>query len=288
MKQEDVSYKSYKSCRILRNPINLKYFQNLFSAGFTVWAHVRNRCVQFFILFQRKQLCTVRNSILVIVAELFVALGLYSFSVWTISVTYATNGQAYCTGLQPQYLHLYKIMINIDTLITLIIPSCAIFLFNIRIIYAMVKTAKRRHCLGKHISLTRAESLRNGMKLSDSSTHNQAKRCLKGAVTRPELKTTRLLIIISTVFIVLNCPSHAIRVYESGKRLNDPNYTSSQTMIRVQELAQFFYYLKNSSSKKTERVPEHEASSVKKCSWDHSVSCLTHRSVLHDLDNLVQ
>ena len=201
----------------------------------------------FSIIFQRQQLCTVRNAIIVIVTEVFVALGLYSFSIWTISVTYHTDGQAYCTGLQPQYLQLYKIMINIDTLITLVIPSCAIFAFNIRIVFAILKTAKRRRSLREHVPLTRAESSRssvsNGFKLSGASTHKEDMKCFKGTITRPELKTTRLLIIISTVFIILNCPSHAIRIYESGKRLNDPNFTSSQTMIRVQELAQFFYYL---------------------------------------------
>ncbi len=257
-----------------------------------------------FILFQRMRICTTSNAMKVVLTELVIALILYSYSIWTISVTHH-SGQAYCTGLQPQFEGFYKVMVNVDTVVTLILPSCAILLFNIRIIVAILQMAKRRNELTENIdmalidnqgtkcrtTITKPEGAKYKLAMAARQSERQKHH---GTITSSELKTTRLLILISTVFIILNLPSHAIRIYDFVKKLENQNFSSSQTIIRVQELAQFFYYLNFCTNfffytmftkmfrKSLVRLCRRIACKIQKCSHVRVICFLRRRPEKHD------
>ncbi len=60
-----------------------------------------------------------------------------------------------------------------------------------------------------------------------------------------QVKTTRMLLVVSTVFLMLNVPSHVFRVYSFIIEVRNvgSDHTLSKTARRLQEFCQLLYYL---------------------------------------------
>jgi len=52
-----------------------------------------------------------------------------------------------------------------------------------------------------------------------------------------------MLLLVSTVFLILNIPSHAVRVYVFFKSTVDPSYVPGRLLVLVQKIIQHFFYV---------------------------------------------
>ena len=59
---------------------------------------------------------------------------------------------------------------------------------------------------------------------------------------RVQLRTTRSLLIVSSVFVLLNLPSHAFRTYAVVMEFANADYTFSNVALLWQKLLQLVYY----------------------------------------------
>jgi len=56
-------------------------------------------------------------------------------------------------------------------------------------------------------------------------------------------QVTKMLLLVSTVFLILNIPSHAVRVYVFVMSSVDPSYVPHRLLVLVQKVIQHLFYL---------------------------------------------
>ena len=169
----------------------------------------------------------------------------YSFGAWTSGVRTGTSGHPECTPL-PQFTTIINVSNNIDTFITLIIPSLAIFVMNIRIIFKISYFFDKRSNMT--VTFSRGES---GRRNSDPSivivsTADQDKNttCSESHLSprnHGQMKITKMLLVVSTIFLLLNLPSHAIRVYSYFMGFIDPHHKHSYSLVLWQQFFTIIY-----------------------------------------------
>ncbi|XP_021346943.1 cysteinyl leukotriene receptor 2-like [Mizuhopecten yessoensis] len=166
-----------------------------------------------------------REKIYVIILAV-VAGVLYNYALWTTSVV-ELNGVYRC-GYKFKYMSLLEKVTWIDTIITMIIPFLLILLMNIKVVCkAAAFHRKRKHCLKPTDSF-------------NSSISRSKSRALR---SKPQMRVTRTLVLVSTTFLVLNLPSHVRRLYT----LIIYTTTQQETEIAMyhyllQEITQLLYY----------------------------------------------
>ena len=57
------------------------------------------------------------------------------------------------------------------------------------------------------------------------------------------LKVTKMLLLVSTVFLILNIPSHAVRVYVFLKSTVDSSYVPDYLLVLIQKIFQHLFYV---------------------------------------------
>ena len=136
-------------------------------------------------------LCSVRNAKKLIISSVFVSLVLYNFPLWGVEVQ-ALGGRLQCMTKQDTTMLTIELVITyLDTVFTLLIPLSLILVFMCLILCSAAK-ASRRH-------------LRRQINNNNNST------CTTRRVL-PHTHVTRLMTSVSTVFVILHTPLHAIRL----------------------------------------------------------------------------
>ena len=123
------------------------------------------------------RLCTTKTAKILLCGLTVFTLALYNFPLWI--------SKADCTPNSAHY-HVTQAFIYTDTLITLIVPVILMAVLMIPIF----------------CSLFRSLSWRRGMTNSSSNSRSQ----------NPITKVTRMLLAVSTIFFLMNLPSHVIRL----------------------------------------------------------------------------
>ena len=96
---------------------------------------------------KRQTICTLSRARKVTITLAVIACVMYTFALWTSGIMdYGKHTQ--CVPY-PQYKQIITTANNIDTVITLIIPSVMIFVMNIRIAYTISKFYDKRDGLAK-------------------------------------------------------------------------------------------------------------------------------------------
>jgi len=135
---------------------------------------------------------------------------------------------------------------NIDTVITLIIPSIIIVVLNIRISITMYMTQKMNHSMFR-MDRGGVTTIEQGVCLSSSDTTSSltGERLptdrARSHNTSTQTNITRMLLLVSTVFVILNLPSHLFRIYSFFMTLASSTFTISSTAQCWQELLQFLF-----------------------------------------------
>ena len=191
--------------------------------------------------FKLTVLSTVRSAVIVVVGEALFATVFYSYALWTSHVEYFGE-QSYCYT-KESFKRYATIMAYIDTVITLIVPSLIIVLLNMKLyitVYRLLRTARAES--GANSSTT--SGYITGSNRGSDESHSSQRSTLSHVTSPrcPQLRTTRMLLVVSTVFVLLNLPTHAFRVYYMFIAFfikGDVQFSAAT--FRWQEILHFFY-----------------------------------------------
>nr|XP_053646672.1 thyrotropin-releasing hormone receptor-like [Cherax quadricarinatus] len=164
----------------------------------------------------RAAVCTVRRARLVILALTIVALLLYSYLVVAAAPgMHPTAGRTMCK-VRPQYVQVATTMNHIDTVLTLVLPVLLIVTLNVRIARCVWHVERLRHSMTLAHSHTASNDGCGRWAGSEEGTSVLSVGSGRGGPVprvRSQNKVTKMLLIISTVFILLNMPSYVMRAY---------------------------------------------------------------------------
>ncbi|XP_029634259.1 growth hormone secretagogue receptor type 1-like [Octopus sinensis] len=189
------------------------YIFGFLSVWFTVLFTIERYKVICYPL-KATQICSKRRARLSTLIICIIAMFLYFSSFWT-----TINHQGECTFREELFI-LLTIITYVDTIITFLIPFLAIVFMNIRIIFAVRALKKRINWL------------------QESQPHEK----IQNLLSKTQMKLTKSLVIVSSVFLMLVLPSHFTRFYF----LIFTHFLSSDlklTLQTAQYILQFPYYL---------------------------------------------
>ena len=211
---------------------------------------------------KRQQICTVQRARIVLLIETIVGLLLYSYNIWTTEIQ-EIGGSYMCTQ-KYHFARLTRIMAFVDIVITFILPSVIIIILNTWITITIYLFLKRRwmyengavDCSQSGIPTASVRSLRFGSSTSSSHSsgqpaasarHSHVTFTTSGTVTRAasrgrQMSTTRMLLVVSGVFVLLNLPSHALRFHRMLLQYFN-KHSPSQLELRIGELLEVLYYI---------------------------------------------
>ena len=225
------------------------------SAFLSVWTVASFTVERYIVVFhplQRHVYCTRRRSFLVISSITASALLYYSFSLVTSKVTLNEKyGMSFC-GVLPKYYQVVRILSSVDTVVTLIIPSVIIILFNTAIA-CKVRMFAKRYSMDSEASSSDIESDPDNTGHKESTRRRTVEshqlhmipRSHRSSLRmRAQMRTTKALLAISSIFILLNLPSHAFRVYVFIRsHISSEPIRMSDNALQIQAFAQFLYHM---------------------------------------------
>lgn len=211
--------------------------------GFTV-----ERYIAVCYPLKRQDMCTsLRAKKVVLWLAVFACIA-YSFGAWTSGIVSSNPGQPPQCQPLPKYRNLVDILNNVDTVITLIIPSISIFVLNVRLATKIKYFyAKRMVMTATHLTtssninlndVTERSMLSHASFTSEDATMVPA----SSARQRSQITITKMLLVVSTIFLLLNLPSHVIRVQAFMMGFINPHFMPSNTVIVWQQFFTIIYY----------------------------------------------
>ena len=223
--------------------VYLTYVSSFLSVWYIV-SFTTERYIAVYYPLRRQDLCTTRRAKFVVAGLAIVSFVLYMFGIWTSGVQHIPHIPPSC-GPLTQHMSFVYIADNLDTVITLILPFFTILVMNIRIAYKVAKFYKER----KHMSLRPTYNFSSGR--FKSNCHRQ---CLQPSApmhtrtttlyTRTQVRVTKMLLTISTIFLLLNLPHHTARVYYFIMTLhNEDHQKPTLDFIAWRKLFDFLHYL---------------------------------------------
>ena len=152
---------------------------------------------------------------------------LYNHSFWTIQVL--KFGPRYTCVPKLEMLGFLNVITWIDTMVTMVIPFILISYLNVKVLFA----AANCH---RHVCCHQGGSLQTG-KNAYALPQNSIRY-------RSQIRVTRTLILVSSTFLVLNLPSHALRLHNLIVTTAQPDrkVEVSVQMYFVQEIANILFY----------------------------------------------
>lgn len=189
---------------------------------------------------RRYEFCTTNRAKMVVLGLACFAALIYSFGTWTSGVI-VTMGIPLCAPLR-QHSHLVHIVNNIDTIITLILPFIAILFMNVRIALKVVQFYRTRRTIAETNStvIQESDSAHEGvtrLRIAISSSVNHT------GYLRNQVRVTKMLLTVSSIFLLLNLPRHLIRVYHFIRALSEPEYLPHHDLLIWQKVFTFLYHL---------------------------------------------
>ena len=132
--------------------------------------------------------CSRRRSFTTVIVMVIFSLSFYSHTFCTSEIR---NNEC---SISPDYIHIAIVFTYIDTVVTFIFPIFVVLILNIIVIISIRRFRKRQV-------------------LMTCFHDDKIKRSPGRLLSTAEIRITRMLIVVSSVFIVTNLPSHAIRMY---------------------------------------------------------------------------
>ena len=224
--------------------VYIMYVSSFLSVWFVVCFTVERYIVCIYPL-KKRYICNVRNAKIVVISISIFAAALYSFGIWTSGV----HDYNQCSPMQ-KYLSVIQIMGNIDTVITLVIPVIVIIFMNARIVARISQSSNLRSTMLVQQNIAQMSPLYEKRFLFNSSQKSNGSSCTKenksrSFIHRSQLKTTKMLVTVSTIFVILNTPNHAVRMYITliGLFSKDGSGSIPPWLVHWQHLFNFIYYI---------------------------------------------
>ena len=190
-------------------------------------------------------LCREKATVLVLV---IIACFLYNFSFWTTGME--QWGPLMRCSHNPKYLQFLNIVTWIDTVLTMVIPFILIAFMNSMVLRSVTTCRPNNKqtlptqtgkCILKVTSFVNlidkdiVTSLEKRPIVRRNTTKSQRRS--------PQVRVTRTLLFVSTTFLVLNLPSHIMRLYNLISMITATEQTISIKFSFLQELTLIFYYM---------------------------------------------
>ena len=174
----------------------------------------------------RPEMCTTSRARYVVCGLTALGLVAYSVSVWTSGVEEISPGYSICVP-SKRYYHIHKVVTYVDTLVTLLIPFTAILVLNIRITY--------------HIAYFYAKHKFTAIKVRFRGSREGHTKINLGL--KAQVKVTKMLLVISSVFLLVNSPSYIIRMRLFVGKFTKSSQQSTIYEALIQQLSQYLFYL---------------------------------------------
>ena len=247
-----------------------------FLSVWTVVSFTFERYVVVYHPLRKNSLCTRRRARIVVSSLVGLAVVFYSFSLWmygVLEMPYLKTGM--CMPL-PRYHTITSVIMNINTVVTMVLPSFLIVFFNAAMAIKIVDFMNRRRT-GLHIS-SAAPRLRGTDDPFDPASRNRLPllavpggSSLAGSRVRVcdaassparqltlrkhggahlkdnlrhtfQLRTTRSLLLVSSMFVALNLPDHVFNTYSFSVYLVDERSVLPRNALLWQQVLKFLYY----------------------------------------------
>lgn len=165
---------------------------------------------------QKPKLCT-KSRVTVAAISVTVFAHLFYAHVFVTMEAVNMGKEHHCTS-KKEYVNVLTVFTYIDTVITFVMPFIAATIMSIRVIFTI------RRFSYKFISRYEKKYF-----LTPFNTLSKA-----------QYRLTKMLIVLTCVFIVLNLPSHAFRFYILVNDLLDEN---GLNLMLIQQICQIIYYI---------------------------------------------
>ena len=253
------------------------YFAYVF-AFLSVWIVVSFTAERFVVVFyplRRSSMCTIRRALMMVCILVGFAMVYYSYALWATSVE-DYEGLPTCLS-KSQYHAALRVLSVVDTVITLVVPSALIIILNSSISCKLILYYKKHanSTNTSHRSSNKSTSSSSGLPpaaahdgggggggggglterlhhpTKDATISSRTPKsvfCISQAQVQLQRRrnfqnrTTRTLLLISTIFVVLNLPSHLFRIFAVLSALTGYEYSDTYTMSLLQELSLLSYY----------------------------------------------
>ncbi len=191
----------------------------------------------------RPIICKPRTAKNVVISLGIFAIVMYLFSPFMSGVV-QLPGQSFCLPL-PGFSAAAWIINNIDTLITLIVPTVVILGCNIRIAH-LVCTFYNKKDSGMAVHVWKwdfTSDNKGGSNVTSSKFVLQQGVPLSKGKPNYQMRATQMLLVVSTVFLICNIPSHVIRAYAFVKTMRENDYVPTKAYFVWQKFFQLIFYM---------------------------------------------
>ena len=197
----------------------VSYTTSFLSVWFVV-AFTVERYIAICHPFHRPEMCTTGRAKKVVIGLSTFAIAIYSCNFWTTGVRYNVNTNlTTCTPLM-EYYHVHLFLTYVDAIVTLFVPFLAIVIFNITIAHRIAYFYHKRQRL--------------------MSERHYAQQNIRQC--RAQIKVTKMLMVVSSVFLFTNLPSYVIRFRVFILAFVQGYRRTSRLDLLIQKMFQFLYY----------------------------------------------
>ena len=234
--------------------VYLKYLSYFLSVWYIV-SFTTERYIAVHFPLRRSHLCTSKRAKIVVITLAVVGALLYGLVTWSFSIILVDGSGTVVCAPRPQYTHLVSYLHNIDTVITLIVPFCLIAVMNVKIAHKVLQFYRERRSMTAVNGGTNVGSRHSSSSASGSGVHHSGKtmRCnsnVHGGSSprddrqpRSQVRVTKMLLVISTAFLVMHLPRHTARLYSFISQMIDANYRPSLNYMVCTKVFILIYYL---------------------------------------------
>ena len=238
------------------------FYLTIVTSFLSVWYIVAFTTERFILVCfpsKRHKVCNPQVAQAVVITLTCFAFAFYSFTP-VIHGIHSFMGQPICAPKLKYHFRAWWILNNLDTLLTLVIPVFIIFGCNIRIARLVCTFYKSRSSKPNDNYVCKWEftgqsqnnnntyhtnlfARRSYSSVSTTGIHSTILPPSNKSASNYQIKATRMLLIVSTVFLVCNLPIHAMRCYEFVLTMNGDSYPSSGSFLLWQKFFQIVYYV---------------------------------------------
>ena len=180
-----------------------------------------------------------RSCVLILVLA---SLVIYSFLLWMTRVVEQPNGGGKVCHTLPKFTQGLNILTQIDTFLTLVVPLFAIISLNTAIMISLYRSSKR---MPVSWSPTTSSKRKQALLRVQHDQRDQSITTISDGTppTQRTMRSTKMLLIISTVFVLFNLPSHVFRLRYTVIFFLGLEYQPSGNESGLYSISELLYYV---------------------------------------------